>query len=70
MEVTEHQIIENCGKKVDIVIEKCYYHLNMNLVVFHVDIFNKTKKELSKIQRKRINFINRLKYAEHKIFCI
>ena len=70
MEVTEHQIIENCGKKVDIVIENCYYHLNMNLVVFHVDKFNKTKKELPKIQRKRINFINRLKYAEHKIFCI
>ena len=30
---------------------------------------NKRKHELSKIQRKRINFINRLKYAEAKIFC-
>ena len=29
----------------------------------------KTKHQLSKIQRK-INFINRLKYAEQKIFCI
>ena len=29
----------------------------------------KTKHELTKIQRKK-NFINRLKYAEHKIFCI
>ena len=31
---------------------------------------NKRKNELSKIQRKKINFINRLKYAEQKIFCI
>ena len=30
----------------------------------------KRKHELSKIQRKKINFINRLKYAEPKIFCI
>ena len=31
---------------------------------------NKRKNELSKIQRKKINFINRLKFAEQKIFCI
>ena len=30
----------------------------------------KTKHELSEIQRKKINFINRLKNAEQKIFCI
>ena len=30
----------------------------------------KRKHELSRIQRKRINLINRLKYAEFKIFCI
>ena len=30
----------------------------------------KRKHELSKIQRKKINFINRLKYAEQKKFCI
>ena len=30
----------------------------------------KTKHELSKIQRKKKIFINRLKYAGHKIFCI
>ena len=29
---------------------------------------SKRKHELSKIQRKKINFINRLKYAEQKIF--
>ena len=31
---------------------------------------NKRKHELSKIQRKKINFINRLNYAEQKIFYI
>ena len=31
---------------------------------------NKRKPELSKIQRKKINFINRLKYAEVKNFSI
>ena len=31
---------------------------------------NKRKYELSKTQRKKINFINRLKYAEVKIFSI
>ena len=31
---------------------------------------NKRKHELSKTQRKKINFINRLKYAEVKIFPI
>ena len=31
---------------------------------------NKRKHELPKIQRKKINFINRLKYAEIKIFSI
>ena len=30
----------------------------------------KRKDELSKIQRKKINFINRIKYAEVKIFSI
>ena len=30
----------------------------------------KRKHDLSKNQRKQINFINRLKYAEPRIFCI
>ena len=33
-------------------------------------IVTKRKHELSKRQRKKINFINRLKYADQKIFCI
>ena len=31
---------------------------------------NKRKNELSKVQRKKINFINRLKYAEVKTFSL
>ena len=30
----------------------------------------KQKHQLSKIQRRKMNFINRLKHAEQKIFCI
>ena len=30
----------------------------------------KRKHELSELQLEKMNFINRLNYAEHKIFCI
>ena len=33
-------------------------------------VVSKRKHELSKLQRKKLNFINRLKYAEYKIFSI
>ena len=71
MELTEDEIIQkyakNCG------------HCNRNTLLPYEYEFtciacgyniNKRKHELSKIQRKKINFINRLKYAEQKIFCI
>ena len=71
MELTEDQIIEkyakNCG------------HCNRNTLLPYEYEFtcfscgynvNKRKHEISKIQRKKINFINRLKHAEQKIFCI
>ena len=71
MEITEDEIIQkyakNCG------------HCNRNtLLPYEYEFtclscgFNviKRKHELSKIQRKRLNFINRLKYAEIKIFSI
>ena len=71
MELTEDQIIEKYGKHCG--------HCNRNtLLPYEYEytcfscgyIVNKRKNELSKIQRKKINFINRLKYAEQKIFCI
>ena len=69
MELTEDQRIEkyakNCG------------HCNRNtLLPYEYEWtcfscgYNVSKHKLSKIQRKKINFINRLKYAEVKIFSI
>ena len=71
MELTEDEIIQkyatNCG------------HCNRNILLPYEYEFtclscgynvNKRKHELSKIQRKKIIFLNRLKYAEQKIFCI
>ena len=71
MELTEDEIIQKYAKN-------CR-HCNRNtLLPYEYEFtcfscgFNvyKRKHELSKIQRKKINFINRLKYAEVKIFSI
>ena len=71
MELTEDQIIEKYAKK-------CL-HCNRNTLLPYEYEFtclscgynvNKRKNELSKIQRKKINFNNRLKYAEVKTFSI
>ena len=71
MELSEDEIIQKYGKQ-------CR-HCNRNtLLPYEYEYtcivcgynMNKRKHELSKIQRKKINFINRLKYAEQKIFCI
>ena len=71
MELTEDEIIQKYGKRCG--------HCNRNTLLPYEYVFscfscgfniNKRKHELSKIQRKKINFINRLKYAEQKIFCI
>ena len=71
MELTEDEIIQKYGKLCG--------HCNRNTLLPYEYEFtcfscrynvNKRKHELSKIQRKKINFINRLKYAEVKKFCI
>ena len=71
MELTEDEIIQKYGKNCG--------HCNRNtLLPYGYDYtcfscgykVSKRKNELSKIQRKKINFINRLKYAEFKIFFI
>ena len=71
MELTEDQIIEKYAKK-------CLYCSRNTLLPYEYEWtcfscgynVNKRKNELSKIQRRKINFINRLKYAEVKIFSI
>ena len=69
--MSEDEIIENYAKNCG--------HCNRNTLLsyeYEYTCFScgynviKRKHELSKIQRKKINFINRLKYAEQKIFCI
>ena len=73
MELTEDEIIRKYAKRCG--------HCNRNTLLPYEYEFtclacgcgynvNKRKHELSKIQRKKINFINRLKYAEQKMFCI
>ena len=71
MELTEDEIIQKYGKYCG--------HCNRNTLLPYEYEFtcfscgynvNKRKNELSKKQRKKINFINRLKYAEVKIFSI
>ena len=56
---------------VDIVIETLYYHMNMNSLVSHVDsMYSNEIMNSVKYKEKKTNFINRIKYAEQKIFCI
>ena len=71
MELTEDQIIEkyvkkslHCNRNTLLPYEYEWSCFSCNYVV------SKRKNELSKIQRKKINFINRLKYAGVKIFSI
>ena len=71
MEVTEDEIIQKYGKQ-------CRHCRRNMLLPYEYEwscfscnyVVSKRKTELSKIQRKKINFINRLKYAEVKIFSI
>ena len=73
MNLTEVEIIQkyakNCGHcnrktllpyEYEFTCIACGYNVNKR----------KHEFELSKIQRKKINIINRFKYAEQKIFCI
>ena len=71
MELTEDEIIQKYGKRCG--------HCNRNTLLPYEYEFtcfscgfnvNKRKHELSKKQRKKLIFINRLKYAEIKIFSI
>ena len=71
MELTEDEIIQkyakqcrHCNRNILLPYEYEWSCFSCNYVV------SKRKNELSKIQRKKINFINRLKYAEVKIVSI
>ena len=71
MELTEDEIIQkyakscrHCNRNMSLPYEYEWTCISCGYNV------SKRKHELSKIQRKKINFINRLKYAGQKIFCI
>ena len=71
MELTEDEIIQNyakrCGRCNRNTLLPYDYEFTCVSCGYNV---NKRKHELSKIQRRKINFINRKKYAEVKIFSI
>ena len=71
MNLTEDQINDKYGKRCVHCNRNCLlpYEYEWTCISCGCNVI-KTKHELSKIQRKKINFIKRLKYAEHKIFCI
>ena len=71
MELIEDQIIEKYGKHCGHCRRNMLLPYEYEWTCFGCGFnINKRKNELSKIQRKKINFVNRLKYAEQKIFCI
>ena len=71
MNLSEDEIIQKYGKQ-------CRHCCRNTLLPYEYEFtciacgynVNKRKNELSKIQRKKINFINRLKYAKQKVFSI
>ena len=71
MELKEDEIIQkyarNCGHCNRNTLLPYEYEFTCFSCGFNI---NKRKHEIYKIQRKKSNFINRLKYAEQKLFCI
>ena len=71
MELTEDEIIQKYGKHCGHCRRNMLLPYEYEWSCFSCNyVVSKRKNELSKIQKKKINFINRLKYAEQKIFCI
>ena len=71
MQLSEDEIFEKYAKRCGHCNQNCLlpYDYEFTCVACGFNVM-KQKHQLSKIQRKKINFNNRLKYAEHEIFCI
>ena len=71
MQLTEDEIIQKYGKSCGHCNRKTLlpYEYEFSCITCGYNV-NKRKHELSKIQRKKIKFISRLKSAEQKILCI
>ena len=71
MESTEDEIIEKYGKRCGRCNPNCLLPYEYEFTCFACGYsVIKQKHQLSKLQRKKINFINRSNYAEGKIFSI
>ena len=67
MELTKDEIIQKYGKRCRHCKRNTLFPYEYEFTCFSCGYnVNERKHELSKIQRKKINFINRLKYAEVK----
>ena len=66
MEINEGEVIESKLKNACISYEKTFCLIKMNYCLHII----KKSREITELQRKKIGFINRLKYAQHKILCI
>ena len=71
MELSEDQIIEKHGKNCRHCNRNTLlpYEYEWTCISCNYNVIRQ-KRELSKIQRKKTNFVNRLKYAELRILCI
>ena len=65
------KLYKKMENNVDTVNQKHYYHIHMNGHVFHViTTYSNANTSSQKYNEKKIKIINRLKYAEGKIFCV
>ena len=71
MELSENEIIKKYAKKCGNCSQKTLlpYEYELTCISCGFNVI-KRKHELSKNQRKKVNFMNRLNCAEQKIFCI
>ena len=69
MKLTEDEIIQNYGKHCSPCNRNTLppYEYEWTCISCAFNLI-KRKHEITKIQREKINFINRLKFAEHKFF--
>ena len=71
MEFSEDQFIQIYAKKCGHCSPNMLFSYEYEFTCFSCgDNVIKRKRQLSEISRKKINFINRLKYAEHEIFYV
>ena len=64
------KFFKNMQNNVDIALEVHFFHMSMNGLVFPVDIVFLNESMNSLKYKENINFIERIEYAEEKLFSI